>query len=64
MQLNPNAFGGIRQKDIVSIREKVLPKFLEVSKVVEEGNEFCKKTRMVPMSLTIYAVAGGGLGMR
>jgi hypothetical protein len=42
LQANPQAFGGSKQADIISIREKVLPKFLAVEKIVEEGNVFCK----------------------
>ena len=43
LQMNPNAFGGSKNDEIVKIREKVLPKFLAVEKIVEEGNDFCKK---------------------
>lgn len=43
LQINHNAFGGSRQNDMISIREKVLPKFLAVEKIVKEGNDFCKE---------------------
>lgn len=42
LQMNPNAFGGSMKNDLDSIREKVLPKFLAVEKMVAEGNAFCK----------------------
>lgn len=42
LMMNQNAFGGSRKDEIVKIREIVLPKFLEVEKIVKEGNDFCK----------------------
>lgn len=40
LQINPNMQGGSRNKEIQPIIEKVLPKFVEVEKIIREGKEF------------------------
>lgn len=42
LQLNPMAQGGSRKCEIQPIIEKVLPKFIEIEKIVREGREFNK----------------------
>lgn len=43
LQLNPMAQGGSRSKEIQPIIEMVLPKFVEVEKIIREGREFNKE---------------------
>lgn len=43
LQMNPMAQGGSRQKEIQPIIEKVLPRFIEIEKIVREGREFNKE---------------------
>lgn len=43
LQMNPQAFGGSMKEETEKIRQKVMPKFLEVEKIVQEGNDFCKQ---------------------
>ena len=40
LQMNPMAQGGSRKGEIQPIIEKVLPKFIEIEKIIREGKEF------------------------
>lgn len=42
LQINPQAFAGSRNSEIQEIIEKILPKFVEVEKIIREGREFNK----------------------
>ena len=43
LQMNPMAQGGSRKSEIQPIIEKVLPKFIEIEKIISEGREFNKE---------------------
>ena len=47
LQLNSNANGGSVNGEIEKIKQKVMPKFLEVEKIVQEGNDLCKQAGWV-----------------
>jgi len=47
LQMNPMAQGGSRRAEIQPIIEKVLPKFVEIEKIIREGREFNKEQRWV-----------------
>ena len=40
LQMNPMAQGGSRRSEIQPIIEKVLPRFIEIEKIIREGKEF------------------------